>query len=179
MHGPSVRTIDAPCKKTQGHRSPPRCIPKCVHPQMADSFWAQVEEYQKSKDLYKDLLFQKTTFLASHASKTSPRDSKSTDTPTEKVNHTVGEDITAAMATHGLEEVDAAKTEQEANIDKRDPLKFLRSNPAGLKPDELPPFDLKKVTAAVKKMREDSEKGKSKVKKGEWEKIDKILGLGK
>jgi len=148
--------------------------------QMADSFWAQAKEYKKSKDRYTELLLQKAALLASTKS---TNDSESKDTPTEKVDGDGDGDgsteTTAAMAAHSLGEADGTKTDQEAAIEERDPLKFLRSNPSGLNPDELPPFDLKKVTETVKKMREDSEKGKSKIKKSEWEKIDKQLGVWK
>ncbi|MCJ1243745.1 hypothetical protein MMC30_000942 [Trapelia coarctata] len=145
---------------------------------MADSFWAQAEEYKKSKERYKDLLFQKATSLANNDSKTF-NDSKAKDAPPEKVNDEASAETTAAMAAHSLEEADATKKEQEVALDEREPLKILRFSPSGLKSDELPPFDLKRVTDIVKKMREDSEKGKSKVKKSEWEKIDKHLGLWK
>jgi len=146
---------------------------------MADSFWAVVHEYKRSKEAYKDHLFQKAASLANDATKPHINDSELKGAPAEKVTDQATEKATAAMVAHSLEEADTNKTEQLAAADPLDPLKFLRLNPAGLKPDGLPSFDLRKVTETVKRMREDSEKGKSKVKKNEWERIDKILGHGK
>lgn len=146
---------------------------------MADSFWAEAQEYKRSKEAYKDLLFQKAASLANDATKTSNNDSNLKNVRVEMTVNMATEDTTAAMAAHNLEEADVNKPEQAAAFDPLDPLKFLRFSPSGSKSDEPLPYDLRKVTEIVKKMRDDSERGKSMVKKNEWEKIDKVLGPGK
>ena len=146
---------------------------------MADSFWTEAQEYKKLKVGYTDLLFQKATSLANNASKTSNNDSEVKDAPSEKSADKPTGDITAAMTSHSLNEADAAKIEEKAAIDKRDTLKFLRVSPVGMDSDKPVSFDLKRITDTIKKTREESERGKSKIKKGEWEKIDRLLGVRK